>query len=439
VRAFTQKILTKISSLGLCFKKAFRIFLIFIVCLYAGLFSFQNKAQAYCGMCIAVDPELTAAIVETMHEIGNEFMNLWTDYQFFMAQSWMVDNFFKGAVLPALKDYTSQMSVVAMHQAMMIGTYFDAKQQLETELLHQKLQVEAHRDYQPSQSFCYFGTNVRSMAASEAMVQANTLALNSRQMKRHLGNANMGGAEEQDFDKTYRWNQFRQNYCNPKDNNGVLSEVCEGAADEDRYNVDINFTKLIDNPHTLDVSFMDSSLTPDEADVIAMGNNLYGNTVLSRQLRGSRLLGGESQKLYYALRSVAAKRNVAEHSYNSIVALKSSGSNFGGTREFLGAILREVGSSDEDINQMLGENPSYYAQLEILAKKIYQSPSFFAQLYDKPTNVARKRAALGAIELMLDRAIYESQLRQEMAMSVLLSSKLKKDFATIDAGLGGTN
>ena len=41
-----------------------------------------------------------------------------------------------------------------------------------------------------------------------------------------------------------------------------------------------------------------------------------------------------------------------------------------------------------------------------------------------PANVKRKGVALKAIELMLDRAIYESQLRQEMAMSVLLSAKL---------------
>ncbi|MCB1532128.1 MAG: hypothetical protein KDJ35_04575, partial [Alphaproteobacteria bacterium] len=59
------------------------------------------------------------------------------------------------------------------------------------------------------------------------------------------------------------------------------------------------------------------------------------------------------------------------------------------------------------------------------AKTIYQNPDFYANLYDKPANVARKGVALKAIELMLDRAIYESQLRREMATSVLLSTKLR--------------
>jgi hypothetical protein len=76
----------------------------------------------------------------------------------------------------------------------------------------------------------------------------------------------------------------------------------------------------------------------------------------------------------------------------------------------------------------MGENPSYYAQLEILAKKIYQDTDFYANLYDKPANVSRKLVSMKAIELMLDRAIYESQLRREMAVSVTLSSKLRSSF-----------
>ncbi len=102
---------------------------------------------------------------------------------------------------------------------------------------------------------------------------------------------------------------------------------------------------------------------------------------------------------------------------------------------YLGAILVELGIPEEEIAEYLGDPanepeayPSYYAQLELLAKKIYQNPDFYANLYDKPANVARKSVALKAIDLMLDRAIYESQLRQEMSMSVLLSSRLRKQF-----------
>ena len=108
------------------------------------------------------------------------------------------------------------------------------------------------------------------------------------------------------------------------------------------------------------------------------------------------------------------------------------------TREFLGAVLTELGVPANEVYQLIGERPSYYAQLEIMAKKIYQNPDFYANLYDKPANVARKGVALKAIELMLDRAIFESQLRQEMAMSVLLSSRLRSTFRDVNKDLPGT-
>ena len=98
------------------------------------------------------------------------------------------------------------------------------------------------------------------------------------------------------------------------------------------------------------------------------------------------------------------------------------------TTEFLGAILTELGVPPADINQMIGVEPSYYAQLELLAKKIYQNPDFYANLYDKPANVKRKSVALRAIELLVERAIYESQIRQEMVTSVLLSARLNTPF-----------
>ena len=91
----------------------------------------------------------------------------------------------------------------------------------------------------------------------------------------------------------------------------------------------------------------------------------------------------------------------------------------------------------DDVYKIIGQDPSYYAQLELLAKKIYQSPEFYSNLYDKPANVARKGVALKAIDLMLDRAIFESQIRQEMSTSVLLSARLRGEFRDVNKNLTG--
>jgi hypothetical protein len=197
---------------------------------------------------------------------------------------------------------------------------------------------------------------------------------------------------------------------------------------------------------------IDKLPNPNEQDVIVMGNNLYGHNVLTRNIDTEYLKSKQSQHLYLALRAVAAKRSVAENSYNAIAGMKSSGSSDLAedvhgekpqTRAFLGAVLNELGVHDENGNktnadeifEILGEDPSYYAQLEVLAKKIYETSSFFSNLYDTPANTARKGVALKAIELMLDRAIFESELRQELATSVLLSAQTNDQFRAVNKEL----
>ena len=58
-------------------------------------------------------------------------------------------------------------------------------------------------------------------------------------------------------------------------------------------------------------------------------------------------------------------------------------------------------------------------------KKIYQSPTFYTNLYDKPANVQRLRAAMKAVKIMQDRDIHAAYLRREMLMSMLLEVKLR--------------
>ncbi len=368
----------------------------------------------------------------------------WTNYR-----EWLVTTFFRNHVLPALMLFTEQMSAMAMHQSMMIGMFLDAKHQLETQRLFQELQTNAHRDYHPSEDFCWFGSAVRSMGASEQLGRFNTVALGQIQMARQLGNINNGAADNIDADKANRWEQFVQKYCDPSDNNrtaalntGLRMACGGGASGSKRVNIDIDYTRAIDEPRTLDANFTNGGAPTDgEEDILALSNNLYGHDILTRTAIKADLKAQEKQHLYLALRSVAAKRNVALDSFNSIVGLKTSGTtNMNGgsnTSAFLGALMAELGVPSTEIFQIIGNNPSYYAQLELLAKKIYQNPDFYANLYDKPANIERKSVALKAIELMLDRAIFESQLRQEMATSVLLSARLGKQFDKVNNDLGG--
>lgn len=485
-------------------RSLFVAFLLFLGVFSAVIAAFPRDAKAIC--CTGC-PDVGGAmnyIYQAHQDLRKRVQDEWDD-DLAAYENWLI-KFINEEVAVAAALMSTQMSAVAMYYTQIIGTFLDAQTQLETQRVFRKLQYEAHRDYTPSETFCYFGTNTRSLAGSEEKGRLNALILSSMSLRRQMGNVHVAGSIDAVDDHRVRWDQFVKTYCDPLDNNfqdevakasgffvptsplnlGTgqvrtgLVLACDhdgsgsgndiGGEDANRYNRDINYTKLIEKPRTLEIDLSDntlnSSITPvsslyggvydqpgDEEDIIAMSKNLYGHNVLSRRLASATITRSDAKRLYLALRSVAAKRNVAQASYNAIVALKSAGTTHEMTgfsaasliygtppanplllpsqsRRFLAAIINQLLPADptltaSNIFSLIGYSPSYFAQLEILSKRIYQNPSFYADLYETPANVTRKKVAMKAIELMVDRAIYESQIRREMSISVLLASKLR--------------
>ncbi|PJF38459.1 MAG: hypothetical protein CUN55_17220, partial [Phototrophicales bacterium] len=136
---------------------------------------------------------------------------------------------------------------------------------------------------------------------------------------------------------------------------------------------------------------------------------------------------------YLDLRSIAAKRSVAQNSLNAIIALKARGEP--GVTSYMYRLMEDMGVKRSEIDDLLGENPSYFAQMEVLTKYIYQNPDFYADLYDKPANVERKGAVLQAIALMQDRDTFDSLLRSEASLATLLETLLQKEHRRVAAKL----
>lgn len=420
-----------------------------------------------CWACGIFDVLIAALLVKLFKEIFGPIIEENLEDHVNSEQNWILDEFFEDYWVVGVAELTEFLGAFGMYQVEVVGMFFDAKNQLETRRMFNQMSTEAHKDYHPSEGICWYGTNARSLMSSERRSDLNKLFLSKFALERQLGNSNSIGATSDTEDQATRWKHFIRANCDPKDNgwNGAgtgLDLACDhdglggstltGAADRKRMNKDIDYTKLIDAPRTLDVNFSDVG-TPaaDEQDVLSMSMNLYGHDVLSRTLGRKALANEDAQNMYLTLRSVAAKRSVAQNSFNAIVALKSQGTNGVGASalpadvgHFMAAAIRDLmpvtvpPMSDDDIYAILGRNPSYYAQLEFLAKRIYQNPKFFANLYDKPANVERKSVAMKAIELMLDRALYESELRQEMVLSVLLSSELQAQYRKVNKDLSNT-
>jgi hypothetical protein len=333
------------------------------------------------------------------------------------------ENWVAGLMLMA-EQFTANMAA----QVQAIGKLFDAKHQMETQRLFQEKKAQAHKDYHPSEQMCTFGTFARDLMATSRNADLAQITLSHQIMQRELG-AGSALSLTGTSDKLSRLAHFRKNFCNPADNTNGLRFLCPTPAPPERQNLDIDYTRAIDARLSLALDPTDDIVTPDEEAIFALINNLFVHEPMPRP-PAAAMDQRKYQYYYMNMRSLIALRGIARNSIASIIALKTATPNEAARGEsaapFLKALFREFGLPDDEIQKIVGENPSYYAQMEILTKKIYQNPSFYTNLYDKPANVERIRAAMQAIKLMQDRDIQDALQRREMLLSIMLEIRLRE-------------
>jgi hypothetical protein len=450
-------------------------------------FSYPNNASAQ--MCFQEGAELFG---DTLQDEVTQFVltAAHIKVEFFSWEWFLKERVFMAHILPAMAMMTEEMSQIAMQQMQIIGSFIDAEYLMETQALMQSMEYNPLKDYGISEGVCSFATVTRSLAASERHSIPNALSIGKRSRERQLGFINTSGAAGEGADRKYRLTQFKRNYCDLHDNNNGLETMCLSPTPRkmagiplplldpplpDRLNNDINYSKVIDRKLTLDLDLCNFAgidnngrevcaptlytkedeqdpIEEDEQDIFALQSNLYSHDLFMRLPESSFITANPAslpsytnQTKYMDIRSVIAKRSVAENSFNIITAMKSKGSPDNNpssvtsslTFEYMKPLLRELGMTDETfLDNMYGERPSYYAQMEVLTKKVFQRPEFYTNLYDKPANVLRKSVALQAIDLMQDLDTLKSYLRTEAMLSVLLELELIKLQEQLDNSAG---
>ncbi len=332
--------------------------------------------------------------------------------------------------LPAIPAMADQLTDVMIHQIFGIGALLDAKDELETQRVIDQLRAEAHKNYNGSEQMCRYGTNVRSLAATEMKARSNQLLM-GQVMQQRLTLRGGGGSERgRYFDQRSRFDQFRRIYCSPEENGGRLvnasipaSNICMTTAGGVRINNDIDFTRTLDTKNTLNIDFTDNTLTDDEQDVMALSRNLFSHELLDYKI-DNVMARADSFEVITAMRSLHAVRSVAHNSFAHMVGMKARGTGTVGT--FMTKVMEELGVPTTEINQMIGTNPSYFAQMEVLTRKMYQNATFYTNLYTSPENLKRTSVSLQALQIMHDRDRFEASLRREMLISMILEMKLRE-------------
>lgn len=333
----------------------------------------------------------------------------------------------KSIWVATLQLMTNQLTTAMINQVQSIGMLFDAKQQLENQRLLQQKTAEAHKDYHPSKQVCEVGTLVRNLASTEKYMEMTHLAVARRILKRELSAGDASTVEGDKSDMKSRMKHIREVYCNVEDNGNDADYICNDKdADPVDVNRDVDYTTTIDSPMSLQIDIDDGTLSRDEENVFALMNNLFHHRPFPAIPESYTTLKRFTEP-FQEMRSVIAIRGLARNSIAAIVAEKTEGPDHeGNAAPFMRALIKDFGLAEDEILKLLGERPSYYAQMDILTKKLYQHPNFIVSLYDKPANVTRIRTSMRAIKSMQDQDIHEALMRREMLISMILEIRIRQ-------------
>jgi hypothetical protein len=275
-----------------------------------------------------------------------------------------------------------------------------------------------------------FGTLAKPMKTVQSQAKLNTQALNKIMIDRYTLTDQTSSASSAASDLQSRTKQFVNDYCNPADLGNGLALLCDLGDDIaaiNRQSNDVKYPDLVLRPLTIDVNF-ETSL-PMNNDIIALAKNLYWFDSFSVFPEGEL---EDRYPSYQDARNVMAMSSVAHNSFATLIGMKARGTTDAAfMKDYMQILLGEGSLITPD--QVLGENPSYFAMMDVLTKKLYQDGSFFTNLYDKPANVARIKTSLQAIQLMHERDRYEASLRREMLSSMLLENSLLPEQERVEA------
>lgn len=362
-------------------------------------------------------------------------------------RTWMIDFFFldntpnnPAGLSYAFKLMTTQLVTNSMQQVQAIGMFFDAKHQLESQRIFQLSKARTHRRYQPSTTFCEFSTMSQSLSVASRNADFTTLAIAKRAANRQVFTGDGVGVRAATSDRFSRLTSYIKDFCDPNDNLANLDYLCKNkTAINTLHNRDIKFTDTIKDKWTMDFDLAnDPTVSPDEQALFALNDNLFAHDLFPF-ISQSKFVDEEGNpaynrgaKAYMDSRAIIAKRSVAVNSLAAIAALKTKSN--AQSQPFIYALMKEMGGDEttlQHIQEKIGENPSYYAQMKVLSKLFFQRPEFFADLYDTPENVKRLNTSIQATTLMRKRDLYRSYLRSEMILAIMLETALEPEIDLI--------
>ena len=354
-----------------------------------------------------------------------------------------------GSWVATVIEWGGNIESFVLGRASLVGNVLEGQSNINSIQSFQAKSAGAILNGQSSEQVCRMATLSQSLAKSDFSGVAHQKAIAQILQDRDLGRVgslyyNGSGINIEDG-LCGRITLFEEKFCDGKDENTSLDKFCDVKVtcskddndrvisnDERQLNADVDVTRILDVPLTLDVNFVGNNSIEndkDEVPLLALAENLFPSLPIARKIKDP--LNRTQEQNYMKLKSLMAARNVARNSFASYVAEKAKGDDVG-VAPFALNVMKTMGVNQTEAEKFLGKNPSYFAQMEVLTKKLYQTPDFVTALSTSAANVDRIRIAMKAVDLQQNADFLESMYRREMMLATYLEQRIQNAAASSD-------
>lgn len=370
-------------------------------------------AQPYPGTAAAITCYFCQcqADLSIYHRMTRRTINRHIDKAFdSLRKNYILGEFVDEIVRPDIQKKTQQTNLSDQREVETTAAIEDAAQANEKALDAGEDQVEIARRNVTSPLIGTIATFVRGLGESSVKLQQSKLGSGDLNMEKILAKSGTLGAKGAGTLEEWRTKQMLEVYVDDKQQAGLLKGQAKGKARADR---DVDIARTLLGRKTLNVDFSDSTLTDDEADLLALKENLMPSSTLSLSTMRDLTSPDAMNKDIPELLTSAARKSIIESSLNTIIGQRAEGSDV--SKDQLKALLVDQLGYPEDsdlVKEMTGKT-SYEGHMEALTRFAFQNPAVYVDLIGQPEMIQRAIVTQNAIRNMQQYDIYASSERSE--------------------------
>lgn len=324
-----------------------------------------------------------------------------------------------------LQDMTRQATKSSQSQVSDLSALTDNSRQYKIETHRRARKADTENNLRPSNRVCEMATLSSNIQSSEEISEA-TQAAASQDLFSKMNNrpGTITGDGEYESLKRHITEMCDNGQLDPSTNGVSGLKTCPEGMGDQNYSANTDAYARLVAPKTIPANLSDTDVTAGDKNTMALLSNLTVITLPESGKEEFNTQAGFSANT--RLDSVRAKQSLVYKAVTDYAAEKSMGPG-GPAAAGMKKMYLDNGVAPADVESYVGNNPSKYAQEDVLMNKSFLDAKSIADTQETHENVLRNRAVTRNMVTKNDLQILERMEMQEMLLAAILTDMVEKE------------